>query len=77
MTRREEQAYNDGRNAYRAGHDLTACTRKATDQRARWREGYEYERRLDAAAKATPEELEKSRSLARDLKAWARETFRS
>lgn len=71
MTRREEQAFNDGRLAYRAGRDLTSCSRKAGPQRAKWLEGYEHERRLDIAAGATDEQRAEAASVAQRLKEWA------
>lgn len=71
MTRREEQAFNDGRNAYRAGHDLTSCSRKSTNQRVAWLEGYEHERRLDVAAQATDAQRTEAATVAKRLKDWA------
>lgn len=70
--RREEQAWNDGRLAYRYGHDVASCTRKNPAQRAKWLEGFEHERRLDVAAKATPEQRAEANDVARRLKEWAK-----
>ena len=70
MTRREEQAYNDGRLAFRAGKGFGQYTRRSLPQRDAWRQGYEHERRLDLADKITPaQEQEALRTVAR-LKAW-------
>ncbi len=68
MKRREEQAYTDGRNAYRAGVDFDVCTRRSPEQRKHWRAGYEHERRLDTAEKATPEQITESESAIEHLR---------
>jgi ribosome modulation factor len=60
MTKREDQAYNDGRNAYRAGVEFDVCPRRAADQRRQWRAGFEHERKLDTADKLTDEEITQS-----------------
>jgi hypothetical protein len=70
-TRREQQAWNDGRNAYRQGHDIGTNPRKSPEQRTAWRNGYEHERRLDLAEEVTPERREEAAAVAKRLKEWA------
>lgn len=71
--RREEQAFNDGRNAYRERKDIGTNPRKSPDQRTAWRNGYEHERRLDLAEAVTPEQREEAATVAKRLKDWAKE----
>ena len=72
---REEQAFNDGRVAFREGRASDGGTRRSKDQRAAWRRGYEHEARLDLAAKTTPERLAESRAVVGKLKAWRAENL--
>jgi hypothetical protein len=71
MTRREHQAFNDGKLAFADGKPMSSCSRRSPEQRAAWRAGYEEERRQATAAKATPEELSTARDRVRQLSAWA------
>lgn len=69
--RREEQAFNDGRLAYRYGKGMESCGRRSAEQRAKWLEGYEHERRLDRAAEATDEQRAEAASVLQRLKDFA------
>lgn len=72
MTRREEQAYNDGKMAFADGRPLSFCSRRSPDQRAAWLKGFEDERRLRASMAATPEQLAEARAALGKLKDWAK-----
>ncbi len=73
MNRREEQAFNDGRNAFRAGKTFVGSSRRSISQRAAWQRGFEHERRLDTAAKVTDGQREEAERTVARLKDWARE----
>lgn len=62
-TMREEQAFNDGRMAFRAGRQCDGGARRSKEQRAAWRAGYEHERRLDLAATLTDEQRAEAKSV--------------
>ncbi len=68
MTRREEQAFNDGKNACRIGQSIASCTRKSCAQRAAWMLGYEEQRRFQTAEKATDAERTEARDVLAKLK---------
>lgn len=68
---RDEQAFNDGRNAYRAGHDIGTNPRRSKEQRAAWRRGFEHERRLDLAEAITPEMRAEAESVVKRLREFA------
>lgn len=67
-TMREEQAFNDGRMAYREGRECNGGSRRSPDQRAAWLEGYEHERRLDRSAAATEAQRTEAASVLARLK---------
>jgi len=70
MNRREAQAYNDGRVAYREGRDFAACPRRNVAQRVAWRRGFEHERGMDLVATITPEQRQESARVIAALAAW-------
>jgi ribosome modulation factor len=70
MTRREDQAFNDGKNACRTGAKPESCTRRNPEQRAAWLRGFEEQRRFQTAAQATDEQRDESRRVIDRLKAY-------
>lgn len=68
MNREEQQAYNDGRCAFRDGRK---CSRRSVEQRAAWQAGYEHERRLNVAETATDEQRVDAATAVAKLKAFA------
>ncbi len=68
MRMREEQAYNDGRMAYRERGDVAACPRRSGPQRAAWMRGFERERQMDRGTKATPEQRQESSEVIKRLR---------
>lgn len=75
MTRREEQAFNDGKVAFAQGASIDSNPRRSPEQREAWRNGYEDERRRRLAAIATPAQREEARSVVQRLKDWAKEAL--
>lgn len=69
---REEQAYNDGRLAFREGKSFAECGRRSAEQRAAWQRGFEFERGLATAEKASPAQLDEARRVVGKLKEWAK-----
>lgn len=66
MSRQEQQAWNDGRIAYRQG--VMVCPRKSPEMRKAWRDGWDHEQRLNVAEKATEAQLAEGRSVLARLK---------
>lgn len=71
MSTRTKQAFNDGRVAYREGREIGESSRRSPQQRAAFREGYEYEQKLDLRRETTPEQRAEARKVVSDLKKWA------
>ena len=72
MNRREEQAFNDGKNACRAGQPMESCTRRNPEQRDAWRRGYEEQRRWQTSESASDEARAESKRVLAALKAHLR-----
>ncbi len=68
-TMREEQAFNDGRMAYREGRECNGGSRRSPEQRAAWTEGFEHERRIDLGETATDAQRAEAQSVLAKLKA--------
>ena len=68
MSRAIDQAFNDGRLAFRAGTQMEQCPRRGRLQRAAWLRGFEEERARATAEKATPEQREEARRVAGKLR---------
>lgn len=73
MSTRENQAYNDGRLAFRDKVPVEKNPRRGVAQRAAWMRGFEHERRLELAEKITPAERAEAVSVAGRLGDWARQ----
>jgi len=70
---RREQAWNDGRLAFRQGVPWERCPRRNGVFRAAWYAGFEHERGRDARLKIDPLKLLASERVARRLGLWVRE----
>lgn len=68
MNYRNQQAANDGAAAFGAGKSIESCTRRAPDQRRRWRAGWEAQRRIARAAAIPQTDLDASSAIFADLK---------
>jgi hypothetical protein len=72
-TMRQEQAFNDGRMAFRERKRLEDNHRRNPQQRQAWIAGFEHERRIDLGTKVTPEERATTERVASKLKDWAQQ----
>ncbi len=72
MSTREKQAWNDGRVAFREGKQADKCPRRAGAQRRAWLNGYEHERRIALAERATPEQRQEAARVAQMLRDFAK-----
>jgi ribosome modulation factor len=68
MNRREEQAFNDGKNACREGASTESCTRRNPEQRAAWMRGFEEQRRWKTSQQASDAQRAESRRVLSALK---------
>lgn len=73
MSTRENQAFNDGKMAFRDGLEFHHNPRRSVAQRCAWAEGFEDERRRDLCDKITPKERAESVVTAAKLKEWVRQ----
>lgn len=72
MTRREQQAFNDGKVAFSNGLFRGQCKRTNRAQRDAWKAGWDEGQKLAVSARATPDQAEESRMVLAKLKEWAK-----
>ena len=73
LTKREEQAFNEGRNAFARGEELVHCKRRSGHLRVMWRRGFEEERKIRQAVVMTDEQIAEARNTRAKLLDWVKE----
>ena len=67
LTKREDAAFNDGKNACRQGHSIASCKRKGA-QRTAWLLGYAEQHRFQTAKTVSDADIAEAKRVLANLK---------